>query len=192
MELMKWIIAQHRGVRGAFNATVSSMVTHDQMKVRPGGEGNSIAWVMWHMARTEDVIVNGIIRRQPQLLDQDAWASKIGIDDQRIGTGFGDDEIEDFGKAVDVAALDSYWQVVAESSTAWLKSIDAAQLDDLPDTDSVASELPEGTFGANNAGLQFWGGSSTGRLIGGPIISHGYMHVGEMGTIRSRLGALWL
>lgn len=192
MDLMKWIVAQHRGVRGAFNATVSSMVTHDQMKLRHRDEGNSIAWVMWHMARTEDVIVNAIIRGQPQLADRDAWAAKIGFEDQRIGTGFGDVEVEDFGKSVDVAALDLYWQAVAESTTAWLKSIDPAKLEEVPDTDAVAARLPEDTFGANNAGLQFWGASSAGRLIGGPVISHGYMHVGEMMTIRSRLGALWL
>jgi len=189
MDLMKWIIAQHRGVRAAFNMTVSSMVTPDQMKERPGGEGNSIAWVMWHMARTEDVIINAMILGEPQLLDSGGWSAKIGIDDQRIGTGFDDNEVEDFCRVVDVKTLDLYWQAVAESTTTWLKSIDPARLDEKPDADAVAAALPEGTFGPNNAGLQVWAGSSAGRLVGGPIISHGYMHVGEMTTIRSRLGA---
>ena len=36
-------------------------ISDDQMRLRPGKETNSIAWLVWHMARTEDVVVNLVV-----------------------------------------------------------------------------------------------------------------------------------
>jgi len=36
-------------------------ISDDQMWLRPGKETNSIAWLVWHMARTEDVVVNLVV-----------------------------------------------------------------------------------------------------------------------------------
>src|SRR5687767_10501000 len=98
MELMKWIKAQHKGVIWSFENMVGKL-TNDQLLERPGGVGNSIGWLMWHMARTEDVIVNTGIRGADQVLISQGWAEKLGISDQRIGTGFGDAELGDFARS---------------------------------------------------------------------------------------------
>jgi hypothetical protein len=33
-------------------------LTDEQMRVRPREDLNSLAWLMWHIARAEDIIVN--------------------------------------------------------------------------------------------------------------------------------------
>src|SRR5262249_1795115 len=36
-------------------------LTDEQMRVRPREDLNSLAWLMWHIARAEDIIVNTVL-----------------------------------------------------------------------------------------------------------------------------------
>src|SRR3712207_6038315 len=53
----------------------------------PDGGGNSIAWLLWHMARLEDVVVNTLLRGAPEVLDRDGWVATLGIATRDVGTG---------------------------------------------------------------------------------------------------------
>jgi hypothetical protein len=39
-------------------------LTDEQMRVRPREDLNSLAWLMWHIARGEDIMVNAILAAQ--------------------------------------------------------------------------------------------------------------------------------
>ena len=49
----------------------------DQMRLRPHPQLNSIAWLLWHMARSEDMGVNRLIANRPDVLTGDGWASRL-------------------------------------------------------------------------------------------------------------------
>src|SRR3989442_955677 len=36
-------------------------VSDEQMRVRPREDLNSLAWLMWHIARAEDIMVNAVL-----------------------------------------------------------------------------------------------------------------------------------
>ena len=44
-------------------------LTEDQMRARPREDLNSIAWLMWHIARAEDLFLNPVIAGRAQVLD---------------------------------------------------------------------------------------------------------------------------
>lgn len=191
MDSIEVLRGLHRGVRFMFEQSIKSVFTPEQMKERIDERGNSIVWLMWHLARTEDLIVQTIFQGQPQLFESEAWGEKLGIDETLNGTGFGDEEVAEFTKAIDFSAADEYWQATAKASYRWLKSITEAQLDDIPDIDSRLAGAPPVLRGEANEGLwAFWRGRTTAFLFTGPIISHGYMHVGEMQAIGGRLGQI--
>ncbi len=48
-------------------------LNEDQLRIRPNG-WNSIAWLLWHMARAEDVVANVLIADRPQVFDEGGWA----------------------------------------------------------------------------------------------------------------------
>ena len=50
-----------------------SGLSDEQMRRRPGEGVNSIVWLLWHMARTEDVAVNLVVAARTQVFD-DTWA----------------------------------------------------------------------------------------------------------------------
>ena len=188
MDLMKWVKGQHAGVRYIFEASVRGSLLPAQLLERLGGKGNSIAWLMWHSARSEDVIVNSIIRGEPQVLTQ-GWQDKAGLDMTHIGTGLSDDEVAEFGKRADPTVIDDYWGAVALQTSTWLASIDPSALDVTPDMDERLKGVPPILAGGGTGAMDFWRGRSSGFLLSSPVISHQYMHVGEMQYIRGALGS---
>lgn len=187
MDLIRWIRGQHRGVRRVFEHNIYSALTADQIRERPDGVGNSVVWLMWHMARTEDAIVNAVIRERDQILLTDGWTEKLGVESTLIGTGLGEEEVEDISKRIDVESVNEYWKTVSDQTSEFLKTTDAESLERIPEWRIEAA--PPIIAGVENAAAaSFWAGRSVGFLFGGTIISHGYIHVGEMQSIVGRLG----
>lgn len=180
----------HRGVRFLFENSIMNVFTPEQLKERIDDNGNSIAWLMWHLARSEDMVVNLMIRGEPQMLFEGDWNERLGIDADHIGTGLQDDEVGELTKEMNVEAVDEYWKALTKTSFAWLKSIENSDvLDEVPDIDErLRSAPPIVAGGANDAALQFWKGRSSGDLFTGIVIGHGYIHVGQMQEIGGRLG----
>lgn len=189
MDLIQWIRSEHRGFRAVFENTIPSVVPPEQMSVRPGGQGNSIAWLMWHLARTEDMLINALIRGVPQILLRDNWGERLGFADARTGTAFGDDEVEAFSRAIDPAPLDEYWRAVHAETSDWIEGISPDDLEARPDVDERLRDVPPPITAAVDQGIvAFWRGRRASFFLGFSVIGHGYMHVGEMQAVRGRLG----
>ncbi|HVE76040.1 MAG TPA: DinB family protein [Actinomycetota bacterium] len=193
MELMHWIAGQQKGVRGYYEMNIRSLVPPEQQKIRPTPASNSIVWLMWHVARTEDTLVNRFLRADPQLIESKEWAERIGVADQRIGTGYSDDEVEGFSAAADPAEVDAYWEAVSKSTRAWLKTISAEDLDLVPDAEGRLGSGPALSAKADDALVSVYKGRSVGFALANGVIMHGYLHVGEMAATRGLLGVSgWL
>jgi hypothetical protein len=61
-------------------------LTDEQMRVRPREDLNSLAWLMWHIARAEDIIVDVVVAGRAQVFD-DAWMKRLGITRRDFGMG---------------------------------------------------------------------------------------------------------
>jgi DinB family protein len=171
-----------------FERSIQTIFTPEEMKQRIDDRGNSIAWLIWHTARTEDMVVQALIKGDPQILFSGDWQQRLGVDASHIGTGIGEDEIGDFMKSMNVEAVDDYWKTVAKTSFEWLKSTSPEELDEIIDVEKRLESVPDVVVGGNNALTQFWNNRNAAFLFQGPVISHGYIHVGQMQEIGGRLG----
>ena len=86
-------------------------LTETQVRTRPHAGVNTIAWLIWHMARIEDVGVNRFVVDGAQVLD-DGWRARLGIDRRDVGTGMTDVEVDALSARIDLAALRSYWDAL--------------------------------------------------------------------------------
>src|SRR5712692_11542712 len=68
-------------------------LTDEQMRVRPREDLNSVAWLMWHIARAEDIFVNAVLGARPQLFDDDGWAKRLAITRRDFGIGMTSAEV---------------------------------------------------------------------------------------------------
>src|SRR5215475_1105897 len=62
-------------------------LTDEQMRVRPREDLNSLAWLMWHIARAEDIFVNALLATGPQLFDDEGWAKRLIVARRDFGIG---------------------------------------------------------------------------------------------------------
>src|SRR5258706_11804639 len=86
-------------------------LTEDQMRVRPREDLNSLAWLMWHISRAEDIMLNAVLNGRDQVFD-DAWMRRLKIDRKDFGIGMTSAEVTDLTKKIDVVALREYRDAV--------------------------------------------------------------------------------
>jgi len=86
-------------------------LTDAQVRGRPHPGVNTIAWLIWHAARVEDVGVNRFVVDGAQVLDS-GWLERLDGGRRDVGTGMTDSEVDALSTRLDLAALRGYWDAV--------------------------------------------------------------------------------
>ena len=102
--------------------------TSEQLHYVPDGESHSVAWVLWHAARIEDLLVNRAWQGKPEIWREGEWAAKTGLPERGFGTGQSTEE----AAAVRITDLDAMWEyqdAVNANTQAFLDSLSDDDLD---------------------------------------------------------------
>src|SRR5258708_11860765 len=86
-------------------------LTDEQMRVRPREDLNSIAWLMWHIARAEDILVGQVVAGGAQLFD-DGWKKRLGVTRPDFGIGMTRPQVSELTRQIDGGALRQYRESV--------------------------------------------------------------------------------
>jgi hypothetical protein len=68
MDLRDWFAGEYRDLRTMFERTILQSTPRPLLSTRVGETGNPIVWLMWHLARAEDFVINVVARGRPQVL----------------------------------------------------------------------------------------------------------------------------
>src|SRR5919199_4027832 len=98
------------------------------LRARPHGLP-SIAWLLWHISRCEDVGVNRIVVDRCQVLDEASWVDRLQVPRRDIGTEMTDSEVDTLSATIDVSALRGYWQAVTERTAQVVRALRPEDLD---------------------------------------------------------------
>ncbi len=200
MDLARFFFGLHAGThagevyegRMSGSDRVFGGLSEAQMRVRPGPGLNSLVWLLWHMARTEDVAVNLVVAARPQVFDE-AWARRMNVLRPDMGTGMTVDEVAALTEQADVDAVRAYRSAVGRRTRQVVGALRAQAWDEtlgLPDTARAAAT---GAFGPNDEwveglGHRPWQSHSRGEQLGNTAIRHNGHHIGEAVTIRGLAG----
>jgi hypothetical protein len=143
---------------------------------------------MWHIARAEDVFANVILGGRDQVMDE-GWLARLKTSRRDFGIGMTKAEVAELTGHVDVAALREYRDAVGRQTqevvrrfgpSDWQGELQAAALE-------KAASL--GCFGAKGemVGKAFTGCPRVG-ILGGLLVTHSAMHMGEAQTVRTAGG----
>ncbi|MCU1502156.1 MAG: hypothetical protein JWM12_1510 [Ilumatobacteraceae bacterium] len=181
---------QHAGVHSREMAVGGGVTYQDlvlggldeaQLRLRPANELNSLAWLVWHMTRCEDVAINVAIADQPQVLD-DGWPDKLGISRVDIGTGMTPSEVAELSEQINVDALISYRHAVGRRTREVIDAVTDAEIERPVDGDRYRRAAVLGDHAGWVAELWSpWRGTDFLFLATG----HNYQHWGEAITVRS-------
>lgn len=165
-------------------------LTDEQMRQRPIERVNSLAWLFWHMARSEDMAVNSLVFGQPQVIESDGWLERLGLTRRDIGTGMSDDEVGDFTASIDLAAMRQYRAAVGRNTRELVAAMPDAEWSNVIDRDAMERAQAAGSLGPN-AGwmLGVFGGRTKALILSHAAVSHNFWHLGEAVTVRGLAGA---
>lgn len=186
MDARAFFLLHHSRVHAQVEREFLQGLSEEQMRFRPDGL-NSIAWIVWHMARCEDVL-NVLMADHPQVLDHEHWFDRLHVSNRDVGTGMADADVSALSASVELTALRGYYTAVGQSTVALVTSLQPQELDESPDLHRLHPDV-EGVFREN----AMWAisereGSSKGWWLGHLGIAHNQMHRGEALTIRGLQG----
>ena len=195
MDLVAFFLSQHASVHAidvsgrAFGAQrVFSELSDEQMRIRPGKGVNSLVWLLWHMARTEDVAVNLVVAGGDQVLD-DAWIRRMNVPWRIIGTGMTEDEVAEMTARADVTAVRAYRSEVGIRTREVVQGLPAHVWDEIVGDEDINRAAARGTFRDWVEGTKYpWLGWSRADQLASSALRHNAAHIGEAVTIRGLAG----
>jgi hypothetical protein len=195
MELRVHLLAQHARshTAGVGQPDFSNQdlilrdLTDKHLRTRPHPSLNSIAWLLWHMTRTEDVGINLVIAQRAEVLDE--WAARLNVSLRDIATGMTDQEVSEFNQRVNIASLLAYRAAVGQQTQSILRDLQPGVLDEKIDNDLIQQIRASRAFGPNAEWVpQRWLGKPKGFTLMHTVLAHTYFHIGQCEDIRGLLG----
>lgn len=146
----------------------------------PSKTGHSIAWLIWHITRIEDMTMNGLVADQPQVISAEDWPKRLNVPFRDTGNSMGTDEVAQLSADLDVGALRAYRLAVGQRTRevicqvpagAFKQKVQAARIQTLADQGDVTAEA--------DWLLKYWGGRTIGGLMLMPATRHPLVHLDE-------------
>jgi uncharacterized damage-inducible protein DinB len=165
-------------------------LSDEQMRTRPQPMVNSVAWLIWHMARVEDAGINRLVANRPQVLDEGNWCERMHMPLRHHGTRMTSEEVTDLSNRINLSALRAYHAAVRARSLEIVESVQPEQLEESNDEDYLRQVLyDEGMLNPNydRGGRVIYQGSKDNLLIHFGV-THNYRHFYEAFTVCSLMG----
>jgi len=199
MDAVSFFLVQHGSLHAAdlaggrtYADSVFAGLTDAQMRARPAKHLNSLVWLLWHMARIEDVVVNLVVADGRQVLDDD-WVRRLKVPYRHIGTGMTEREAIELTASADVAALRAYRDAVGRRTRQVVTALPPAAWEEIVSIADTGRAAAAGAFRPNtgwhdDVGYTAWQDQSRAARLAGAAIRHNAMHMGEAITIRGQAG----
>lgn len=198
MDALQLFLLEHARAHSAAVAADSPLSLEDavlsgldeqQIRLPPPAGGNSLAWLLWHMARIEDVALNVVLAGQSQVLDGEDWLPRLNLTRRDVGSGMQDAEVVELSARVDIAALRAYRAAVGQRTRAVVAGMQPHELLVPISAADVQRAAAAGAFGAHAGWLiQFWEGKARGWYLSWTGAGHSYLHLGEAMGVRGQAG----
>ena len=186
MELRDWIAGDLRSLRAKIDGGVLRLIPPERRRERVDGGGIAPVYVMWHLARHHDVAVNGVLRGRGADAVVNGWADRLGIRGD-LWRGLSEAEDTDLVDVLDPEAVGGYTLDVIGETADWIDEQGLPRLDGRPDSAAALSAIgtPAGRF---HWLYSMWHDKPAAWFLQWSAVGHGFNHLGELISIRNRMG----
>lgn|GEM_PF-1088205 len=154
--------------------------TDAQLRLSPDGL-NSLAWIVWHMARSEDLKI-ALLTGRAQVFE-DGWHARFGAGPRDAGTAMVPEQVAALNAGVNLDALRDYAVAVGRQTRAAVQVLRGQPLDAVFDEEAILGRLEQEAMitapvvvWERNHG--FFRNRTTAWMLS-QVISHNAIHIGE-------------
>ena len=186
MDLHEWMVSDFASMRGKLFDSVVRLVRAERWHEQADGGGTTLAGLLLHIARHQDLAVNVVIRNHEPLFFE--YREALGLQNEGVGVGLAERENRAATALVSPESVLHYATAVFDATADWLAPLGSLVLDIEPNT----------TYRLTNRGgldpdefpwlYSMWAGKQLWWFVQWPVIGHGHTHVGEATSLRNRMG----
>lgn len=149
--------------------------------VMPGKDDETIAWVVWHIARIEDLTMGILTGRGNQFFDEE-WRRRIDSPIKDTGNAMTDEEIMVFSRQVNCKELLNYRMAVGERTREIVSQLTFEDMKrDVNEADLIKIREEGGVTSQKDSVwlLEFWGSKDIAGLLLMPPTRHVMLHLND-------------
>lgn len=162
-------------------------VPTDWMRIIPEGEDHSIAWLLWHLTRCEDITMNLLVAGSPQVLNQDDWLDRIKTPICHTGNEMDEAGVARFSASIDVGELRAYRVAVGRRTQEIVKQLGPGDLKQKVDPARLQRVWDERAVVEAASGIvDYWGKRNVAGLLLMPASRHLIVHLNEALKLKRR------
>lgn len=164
----------------SFEDEVLDNLPEDLVRRIPQGGEHSLAWLIWHIARCEDITMNLLVAGNPQTLQQGNWLEQMKVNVCDTGNAMDNVEMMNFSLAIDLGALRSYRLAVGQRTQEIMKQLQPTDLTRKVSPSRLQQVLDEGAVLYEVRGIvDYWGRRNIAGLLLMPATRHNLIHLNE-------------
>ena len=162
MELQRYIGIELSNSKMAMGRVLDGL-TQEEVSWRPASGCNSIGLILFHVARSEDSFMQGMLQKKPLIWESEKWYEKVGLPKEEEGAHYTEDQVNAF-KVPELSKILEYYDAVRTKTKEKLRSMAVEEFD---------AKLSFPNFGEMPAAALF-----------SFLISHTSQHIGDMSYLR--------
>ena len=196
-EAIKLFLIQHAMLHSAkvskaglwsFEDEVLNDLPEEQFRCVPPRSEHSIAWIIFHLARIEDITMNLLIAGTPQLFLRDDWKSKLNVRILHAGNEMDDISIASLSVEIDLNALRAYRQSVGRRTREIVRKLKAEDFGEKASPARLERIMEERALLPEAAGIRdYWSKRTIAGLLLMPPTRHNFLHLNEALRIKQKL-----
>ena len=188
MNTVAFLENQLKNLHGMFHAIVDDFTAEEWlMRAAPGQ--NRVGFIVWHMPRTQDNIVQLWMRGGRELFYHPDWEHWLPLKPYGIGAGITLAEADIVAETVQIAETLAYADAVHQEMMAWLHQLSDADLDQIPNVDAHLAPYPEFQAKGYREELDGLRHQPIWNLFLRPCGGHIHRHLGELELAKAILRA---
>jgi hypothetical protein len=154
----------------------------------PAGGEHSIAWILFHLARIEDITMNLLVAGTPQILTSDDWAKRLNVSLQHSANKMDDESMAALSAQIDIPSLRRYRVAVARRTRQVVQGLGVKDFKRRVDPARIETVLREGAVTPEAREItDYWGKKTIAGLLLMPPTRHCILHLNEANRIKESI-----
>jgi len=170
----------------SFEDEILKELTDDLIRQMVGE--HSIAWILLHLARIEDITMNMLVAGTDQLFTRDGWGKKLKVDIAHSANKMTDASVAKLSAKMDIKALRAYRVAVGKRTRKIAQKLKAEDFKKKVDPARIQKVMKEGAVIPEAMEIiNYWSSKTIAGLLLMPATRHCILHLNEAERIRKKL-----